>query len=549
MQKPGQSAAPRATSGTRRRQTPNGDGDALVAVLEEQVRELRAALENADEPICRTDAKGNFVTVNRAFAQMMGYGPDELVGKSWRETVTPADHPVVRRYLIDSLEGDRAPDAKGGHEVTGVRKDGTTLVMFLAVVPVEAAPSSGAKVKGHYLFARDITERKRTEDQLIFAGRMAAVGTLAAGVAHEINNPLAYIVANLDFTRRQLSDLGNRLGVPAGGSGDIGQSLGEIGEALSEARQGTDRVRNIVRDLKIFARGDEDASGPVSLRRVLDSSINMAWNEIRHRGRLVKDYGDLPMVEGNESRLGQVFLNLLLNAAQAIGEGEADKNEIRVTTRTDEEGRAVVEIRDTGRGIPPEIQARIFDPFFTTKAVGVGTGLGLWICQGILNPLGGAIGVVSDPGRGAVFRVTLPPVKMDIEDSEVGSGPIEISRDGARILIIDDEPMILSALRRAIGAEYRVTCVSDGRDALARLKRGERFDVILCDLMMPELTGMDLHDELAKAAPDVVERMIFVTGGAFTPRAREFLDRIPNARVEKPVDFQNLRILIRNLMR
>ncbi|HET6283101.1 MAG TPA: ATP-binding protein [Polyangia bacterium] len=549
MQKPGQPAVSRGASAARRRQTPTGDGEALLGVLEEQVRELRAALENADEPICRTDAKGQFVTVNRAFAQMMGYGPDELVGRSWRETVAPADQAVVRRYLSASVEADRAPDAKGGHEVTGVRKDGTTLTMFLAVVPVEAAPGSGTKVKGHYLFARDITERKRTEEQLIFAGRMAAVGTLAAGVAHEINNPLAYIVANLDFTRRQLSDLGSRLGVPAGGSGDIGQSLGEIGEALSEARQGTDRVRNIVRDLKIFARGDEDASGPVSLRRVLDSSINMAWNEIRHRGRLVKDYGDVPMVEGNESRLGQVFLNLLLNAAQAIGEGEADKNEIRVTTRTDEEGRAVVEIRDTGRGIPAEIQARIFDPFFSTKAVGVGTGLGLWICQGILNPLGGAIGVVSDPGRGAVFRVTLPAVKLDIEDSEMRSGPIEINRDGARVLIIDDEPMILSALRRAIGAEYRVTCVSDGRDALARLKRGERFDVILCDLMMPELTGMDLHDELAKAAPEVVERMIFVTGGAFTPRAREFLDRIPNARVEKPVDFQNLRILIRNLMR
>ena len=132
----------------------------------------------------------------------------------------------------------------------------------------------------------------------------------------------------------------------------MGHALDEAGEALAEARQGAERVRNIVRDLRVFARGDEEQSGPVALRRVLDSSINIAWNEIRHRARLVKDYGDTPMVEGNESRLGQVFLNLLLNAAHAIPEGETERNEIRVSTRTDGRGHAVVEIRDTGGGIP-----------------------------------------------------------------------------------------------------------------------------------------------------------------------------------------------------
>jgi signal transduction histidine kinase len=163
--------------------------------------------------------------------------------------------------------------------------------------------------------------------------------------------------------------------------GDVGPALDEAGEALAEARQGAERVRNIVRDLRVFARGDEEQSGPVALRRVLDSSINIAWNEIRHRARLVKDYGDTPMVEANESRLGQVFLNLLLNAAHAIPEGETERNEIRVSTRTDGRGHAVVEIRDTGGGIPAAIREKIFDPFFTTKSAGEGTGLGLWICK------------------------------------------------------------------------------------------------------------------------------------------------------------------------
>jgi CheY-like chemotaxis protein/two-component sensor histidine kinase len=323
----------------------------------------------------------------------------------------------------------------------------------------------------------------------------------------------------------------------------------EVGDALGEARQGAERVRNIVRDLRVFARGDEETRGPVVLRRVLDSSINMAWNEIRHRARLVKDYGDVPVVDGNESRLGQVFLNLLLNAAHAIAEGETERNEIRVRTRVQAPGRVVVEVQDTGRGISEENKARIFDPFFTTKAAGEGTGLGLWICQGILATLGGEIAVESEEGKGALFRVTLPAA--NIEASERGSegAPVEQDRRGGRLLIVDDEPMILGALRRAFSADYHVTCVGDGRRAMERIRAGERYDVILCDLMMPEMTGMDLYVEMGRVAPDQIERVVFVTGGAFTPRAREFLERVPNARVEKPIDFQNLKLLLRNLRR
>ena len=244
-----------------------------------------------------------------------------------------------------------------------------------------------------------------------------------------------------------------------------------------------------------------------------------------------------------------MFLNLLLNAAHAIPEGATERNEIRVSTRTDARGFAVVEVRDSGTGIAPDIQARIFDPFFTTKSSGEGTGLGLWICSGILSALGGDIRVESEIGRGSTFRVTLPPVTIEAPGVTPARGVPEAEAQGGRMLIVDDEPMILGALRRSFASDYHVTCVGDGRKALDRLRAGERYDVILCDLMMPEMTGMELFTELGKMAPDQQERVVFVTGGAFTPRAREFLERVPNARVEKPIDFQNLRLLLRSLQR
>jgi PAS domain S-box-containing protein len=511
--------------------------------LEAELRELRAALEEADEGICRIDGAGRIVSINRAFSRLSGFASEDIVGRSWECFVASADRPALRIDLSSAT-------AKVEREAHGVRKDGTPFDMQLGVFPVQGAATSGPdEGQGHYFFIRDLTERRRMENQLIFAGRMAAVGTLAAGVAHEINNPLAYIVANIDFVRNQVTTVASRLARGGAARDDVGHALEETGEALAEARQGTERVRNIVRDLRVFARGDEEQTGPVAIRRVLDSSINIAWNEIRHRARLVKDYGDTPMVEANESRLGQVFLNLLLNAAHAIAEGATESNEIRVSTRTDTRGRAVVEIRDTGTGIPTAIRERIFDPFFTTKSAGEGTGLGLWIVSGILSALGGDIVVESDGTRGSLFRVTLPPVRLETPLSVVTSSVAETEAQGGRMLIVDDEPMILGALRRSFSSDYHVTCVGDGRRALERLRLGERFDVILCDLMMPEMTGMELFGEMSKLAPEQAERVVFVTGGAFTPRAREFLERVPNARVEKPIDFQNLRLLLRNLRR
>jgi PAS domain S-box-containing protein len=517
-------------------------GGVAVLATPDEARRLQLAVERAPEGIGHLDGGGRFVTVNRALTRLTGWDRANLLGRTWETVIRAADQAEVRLALT-AADGDLT----AARQVRAQRPDGTSFPALLTMVSIGEL-DTGPGPTEHYLFLHDLTERKKIEDQLIGAGRMAAVGTLSAGVAHEINNPLAYIVANLDFARRQLGVASARLVELSAAHGELGLGLGEVNEALAEAREGAERVRGIVRDLKLFARGDDDAVMPVSLRRVLDSSINMAWNEIRHRARLVKDYGEVPVVDGNESRLGQVFLNLLLNAAQAIAEGASDENEIRVITRTDADGRAVVEVRDTGAGIPPEIQARIFEPFFTTKPPGIGTGLGLWICRGIVNAMGGEIVGLGEGGRGALFRVTLPTKSWAAAVGAAEPHAAEAPATSARV-IVDDEPMILNALRRALGADHQVTTVAGGQAALALLGDGERFDVILCDLMMPEMSGMDLYDQIRRRAPGQADRIVFITGGAFTPRAREFLERVSNPRMEKPIEFQSLRTLIRNVTR
>jgi len=385
-------------------------------------------------------------------------------------------------------------------------------------------------------------ERRKMQEQLLISDRMASVGTLAAGVAHEINNPLSAVVANLELIAKDLTRISQDLHVE--------DRFVEVFDQLNDARDGADRLRNIVRDLKIFSRSaDEERRGPVNVKRVLESSLRMAWNEIRHRARLVKEYADVPPVEANEARLGQVFVNLIVNAAQAIREGNAEQNVVRVSTQVDAaSGHVLVEIRDSGAGIPAENLPRIFDAFFTTKPVGVGTGLGLSICHRIVTGLGGEIRVESQIGRGTAFRVLLPP-SGDLPDvTPPAIAPTASTRRG-KVLVIDDEPMVARALGRSLAQEHDVTIVFDAEDAQQRVAAGERYDVIICDLMMPQMTGMDLHAVLLRAAPDQAAKMVFLTGGAFTQGARTFLDEVPNQRIEKPFDGQHIRSIVNDRIR
>jgi CheY-like chemotaxis protein len=367
----------------------------------------------------------------------------------------------------------------------------------------------------------DITERKLLQDRLAASERMASIGTLAAGVGHEINNPLTYIMLNLELLDRELQSSAPR--------------TDRMRTMVEQTRYGTERVRSVVRDLQALTRAPEDRLTRIEPVAILERCLEIAHHQIRHRATVVRALDAIPAVLGNEGRMVQLFLNLIVNAAQAIPEGDVEHNQIRISTSTDTEGRALVEISDTGTGIPPELVSRIFDPFFTTKAVGEGTGLGLAICRTIAIGMGGDIEV--DTARATTFRVRLPAAPAHVDEPPPPAEPTPARR--RRVLIIDDEPQVGTLVGRVL-PQHEIVSETSARAALIRLRSGERFDHILCDLMMPDLTGMDFYDALAYIDADLQHRVIFISAGAFTDRARTFLESVKNPRLDKPFDMAAL---------
>jgi len=387
-------------------------------------------------------------------------------------------------------------------------------------------------------------ELRLLRDQLVVADRRTSVGTLSAGVAHEINNPLAYITANIQFALQEVRRLEEEVR-PVWPEGDA--DWAEVLNALSEASDGCTRVQHIVQSLKSFACGDDGRQQSVDLASALKTAINMASNEIRHRARLVVDPQTVTRVEANEVRLAQIFLNLLINAAHAIQPGEVESNEIRVSARQGPDGAVRVSITDTGSGMTPEVRDRLFTPFFTTKPLGVGTGLGLSVCQGLVQGMGGQIEVHSESGRGSTFTVVLPAARTPVRD--VAAGRLASPKpQRARLLVVDDEPRVGIALRRALSREHEVTVASGAREALARIVQGEPFDAILCDLMMPEMNGMEFFQELERTHSAQARSVLFLTGGAFTDETRAFLEAHPERLLRKPMDMDALRERLRQMI-
>ena len=246
--------------------------------------------------------------------------------------------------------------------------------------------------------------------------------------------------------------------------------------------------------------------------------------------------------------LGQVFTNLLINAAQSIGEGQAAANEIVVATYTDGRGRAVVQLTDTGPGIPEDVLPRIFEPFFTSKPSGAGTGLGLSICQSTVEALGGEITAANSATGGAVFAVSLPPAQARPERAAPGAAKGPTARRGT-VLIIDDEPAVAMALSRLLRTAHDVSDVRHGREAVTLIASGKRFDVIFCDIMMPDFNGMDVHEALLRSCPEQALRMVFMTGGAFSDRAVRFLEGVENLQIPKPFSAESVRAIVRDFVK
>jgi signal transduction histidine kinase/ActR/RegA family two-component response regulator len=411
-------------------------------------------------------------------------------------------------------------------EVRAIRKDGRLLPTHVAIV----ARTHG---RGYFCFLRDMTRQRNNEGRLAAEAAITAVGSLATGLAHEINNPLAVVLANVEEAGRVAQDLEPSVGQ------ELLADLADLRAMLDEAHSASQRVQFIVRDLRAFACAD-DRRGRVDVNAVIEACCNIAFAEIRHRARLVRDLKAVVPVLGSEAKLAQVFLNLLVNAAHAMPEGEVERNEIVISTRQGARGTLLVEVSDTGAGIPIANMSHIFDPFFTTKPRR--PGMGLAICQATVAAHGGEITVAPREGGGTVVTVALPTLEAE---ASVESKPEAAAQ--RRVLVVDDDPLVLRSLTRVLARDFDVASARNGREALDLVRAGGTFDAMLCDLMMPELSGIELHELLVQDDPELAKRTIFLTGGAFSGRAQSFLEAVGQPHLEKPVDFKIVRDMLLEL--
>lgn len=496
--------------------------EAVRAKDELQAR-LKRIIDCAPIILFSFDTQGIVTLCEGRGLESIGLKPGQLVGQDLAQVYK--DSPAALAAIKRALSGEEFHD----------RVKAGPLTFETTYVPLRNAAGDVVGVTG---VSSNVTERESLHAQLIQSERMASLGTIASSVAHEVNTPLAYVASSLDHVSAELDK------VRRGGKLERIETLFEL---VQEARKGVDRVKTISRDLNVFSRPHEREE-PVDVRAVLQTAIRMASNETSQRARLVQVFHDVPQVMANETRLAQVFLNLLVNAAQSITEGASSQNEIRVST-WEREGQVVVEVSDSGPGVEAAILPRIFDPFFTTRSPGQGTGLGLSICQDIVQSLGGTISAANKPEGGATFQVSLPSASNP-RALEARPAPTTLKKR-PRVLIVDDNPSLLKVLELSLKATCELEVVSSGSEALTRLLQHEPYDVVLCDLMMPDISGIDVFERLRAARPPMEKSLCFMTGGAFTPRARQFLAQVHNPCFEKPFDFGEviLRVLAERQVR
>jgi signal transduction histidine kinase/CheY-like chemotaxis protein len=486
---------------------------------------------------------------------------------------TPSSWALLQAAIAEAVEKGTPYEL----ELEMVRDDGSTCWTTTRGEAVRGADGAVTKLRGT---VHDINARKRAEQAtrdreaqlqslaaVSQADRLSSMGLLAAGVAHEVNNPLTYVLSNLETLADEIPGIAQaalrcadalreRVG-PEEFAERIGDAAAELAPAkvegavvrAREALEGSRRIQTLVRSLSTFSRVEKVEEGWVDVQRAIDSAVTMAQNEIKYRARLVMDLAAMPPVWASGGKLSQILLNLIINAAHAIDEGHVDENSITIRTATGADD-LLIEVSDTGKGIAPEHLERIFEPFFSTKQVGRGSGLGLAICRSLVTEFGGDIRVESEVGKGTRFVVRLP-VRRDVPQPlapRVVPPRSEQSLARGRVLVVDDEPAIRKALQRMLGDAHEVVTVGSGVAGRDLLAQDDRFDVVLCDLMMPDMSGMALHEWLSEHRPALAEKVVFVTGGVFTPLAADYLARVGNLRLEKPFVVGELRVLVANLV-
>jgi PAS domain S-box-containing protein len=511
----------------------------LELKLSASERWFSTTLDSIGDAVIATDAQERVAYMNPIAERLTGWKEDDAKGRKIVDVfklVGPdgvALESAVGRAIRQGFRLELPPDTQL------VNKQGGTTNVDDSAAPIV---DDRGRVLGGVAVFRDVTERKRLEQRIAVSERLAAIGTLTAGVAHEINNPLSASLANVEFALERLTWLRSDIATNGVTRLSVG-TLEEATSALFDAERAGQRVRTIVQDLKRFARAEEAERTVLDLPDVLDVAIKLTEHQVKHSARMTRRYGTTPLVEANEGQLVQVVVNLIVNAAQAIGNGAAARHEIVVSTRTDDAGRAEFVVKDSGPGISKQDLAKIFDPFFTTKAIGDGTGLGLSICHSVVASLNGELSVESELGSGAAFKVALPPASAKPEPVQNPSIVPLPGRRG-RVLCIDDDQAVLRTVTRVLGERHEVVTDLRAHDALSRIAHGEGFDIIFCDLMMPEMTGVDFYHTIRTANPALAERIVFLTGGAFTKTAAAFLETCANLVVLKPFKVLALRKVV-----
>ncbi len=504
-----------------------GGVERMATALRASERGLAATIDSVSDAVLTLDPNGRVLRMNAAAERITGWTIDCAHGRPLPDLI--ALHEQRDGSPGPALDGDalRLGLIVGAEDrISLARRDGARIPIV-----VNCTPTRGGAV----LVLRDTTAAGRRHARQEVTERLAALDTLAAGIAHEINNPLATVDAHAAFLARHLEDMRARC---------PDEPLDELLAATAEIRDGAHRVAKVVSTLEALQRAPAADRVAVDVRDLLGAALDVAGNALRHRARVVCELPTEPLhVLAPPAALEQAFLNLLLNAADALPDGAASAHEVHVRCTLDPVGQVLVEIRDSGRGIAPEHLPRIFDAFFTTH-VGRSSGLGLALVQGTVHAAGGHIDVSSTPGEGARFRVHLP--RTHVEAPAEAPPATHADRRARRILAVDDERPVLRALSRLLRDGRQVDTVTSTAEALERLTdpSAEPYDLVLCDVMMPDLTGMDLHEALTERAPEYLERLVFMTGGAFTPRARAFLATVEAPCISKPFDLDELLAIV-----
>jgi PAS domain S-box-containing protein len=535
-------------------------GDGILPLLARAVGDLKDAVLVTEG---ERDEKGvrPIIYVNRMFTEMTGFPYDEAVGALPDITIGPETEREPLRQIQaarDRLEPVRV-------ELLKYRKDGSTFWAELDVVPIV---SETTKKCTHWVgVMRDVTERRAAYRRLLETERLAALGTLAAGVAHEMNNPLAYLLTNISFLEEVLPELIATTNDPT-----LPQWT-DLARTIEDIRHGASRLASIVRDIKTFSSVDAHPMAPCMLSPILIRAVKLARAGMPGCAPIeLRCEQEVPRVLADPNRLAQVILNVLINGLDAIRADPSKtasfgKVEIRAQHIPD---RCVVEIfvKDDGVGIPPDILPRILDPFFTTKEIGKGIGLGLSISHSIMKAMNGSMAVESTHGRGTTVTLTLAaapavgdsllptsPTSPSSSAPAIGGvgenhspttktkTPVDIpaaSPTRLRILVIDDEQMIARSLQRALRAKDDIVICDGGQAALDLLSNHE-FHLILCDLSMPRMSGADVYRRIKERWPGMEQRVLIMTGGAATDPLRTFLETTKVERIDKPVDLGMLR--------